>query len=86
MKDEYFTRLSLTMENPVIEVEFQKHEAWQKNQLRSTPTILVVCSQFVNVKLYWQCSNGNFGWGQECPFDDFNLCPADASLRCEGCL
>jgi len=30
------------MENPKIEVEFQKHKAWQaKNQLRGTPTVLV---------------------------------------------
>jgi Protein-disulfide isomerase len=42
LKDEYFKEQSLDMENPAIEVEFQKHEAWKtKNQLRGTPTILV---------------------------------------------
>ena len=30
------------MDNPDIETEFQKHEAWKgKTQLRATPTILV---------------------------------------------
>ena len=30
------------MENPAIEAEFQKHEAWkEKAQLRATPTVLV---------------------------------------------
>jgi protein-disulfide isomerase len=30
------------MNNPTIETEFQKHEAWkEKTQLRATPTILV---------------------------------------------
>ena len=30
------------MENPAIEVEFEKHEAWRtKTQLRATPTVLV---------------------------------------------
>jgi len=42
LKDDYFKGLSLDMENPSIEVEFQKHEAWkEKTQLRATPTILV---------------------------------------------
>jgi protein-disulfide isomerase len=32
----------LNIENPEIETEFQKHEAWKtKTQLRATPTVLV---------------------------------------------
>lgn len=42
LKDDYFKEFSLDMENPEIEVEFQKHEDWkQKTHLRSTPTIIV---------------------------------------------
>ena len=42
LKDDYFKNLSLKMDNPQIEVEFQKHEAWKtKTQIRATPTILV---------------------------------------------
>ena len=42
LRDEFFSNLSLNMENPAIEVEFEKHEAWKnKNQLRGTPTVLV---------------------------------------------
>ena len=42
LKDDYFSNLSLNIENPEIEVEFQKHEAWRKKtQLRATPTVLV---------------------------------------------
>jgi uncharacterized membrane protein len=42
LKDAYFKRLSLTMDNPEIEAEFQKHEAWKdKTQIRATPTVLV---------------------------------------------
>ena len=42
LKDDYFKEFSLDMENPAIEIEFQKHEAWKtKTQLRSTPTLLV---------------------------------------------
>jgi len=42
LKDEYFQQFSLNMENTAINVEFEKHEAWQKkNQLRSTPTVLI---------------------------------------------
>ena len=41
-KDDYFKNFSLDMDNPEIEVEFLKHEAWEeKSQLRATPTILV---------------------------------------------
>jgi len=41
LRDDYFSSLSLNMENPKVEVEFQKHEAWKaKNQLRGTPTVL----------------------------------------------
>ena len=30
------------MDNPAIEAEFQKHEAWkQKTQIKGTPTVLV---------------------------------------------
>ena len=42
LKEEFFKNLHLNMDNPEIEVEFQKHEAWkEKTQLRATPTILV---------------------------------------------
>jgi len=42
LKDEYFKPFSLDIENPEIEVEFQKYEAWKaKNQLRGTPTVIV---------------------------------------------
>ena len=42
LKDDFFKSLHLDMENPEIEVEFQKHEAWkEKTQLRATPTILL---------------------------------------------
>ena len=34
--------MSLDMENPEIEIEFQKHELWrEKSQLRATPTVPV---------------------------------------------
>ena len=42
LKDEYFKQFSLNMENPEIEIEFEKHEAWRKKtQLRGTPTVLI---------------------------------------------
>jgi len=42
LRDEYFKDMCLDMDNPEIEVEFQKHEIWRKKtQLRSTPTVLV---------------------------------------------
>ena len=42
LRDDFFKDLSLDMENPKIEIEFRKHEAWkEKTQLRATPTILV---------------------------------------------
>jgi len=42
LKEAFFEGLHLDMENPAIEAEFQKHEAWkEKTQLRATPTILV---------------------------------------------
>ena len=42
LKEDYFSSLSLNMENPDIKVEFEKHEAWKnKNQLRGTPTVLI---------------------------------------------
>ena len=42
LKDDFFKDMSLGMDNPAIEIEFQKHEAWkQKTQLRATPTILI---------------------------------------------
>jgi protein-disulfide isomerase len=42
MKEEFFDGLNLDIENPAVEAEFQKHEAWKaKTQLRATPTILV---------------------------------------------
>ena len=34
--------MDLDMDNPDIEAEFQKHEAWkQKTQIKATPTVLV---------------------------------------------
>ena len=42
LKEAFFKNMQLNMENPDIETEFQKHEAWkEKTQLRATPTILV---------------------------------------------
>jgi len=42
LRESFFKDLQLNMENPEIEAEFQKHEAWkEKTQLRATPTILV---------------------------------------------
>jgi len=42
LKEAFFKDLHLNMDNPEIEAEFQKHEAWkEKTQLRATPTILV---------------------------------------------
>ena len=42
LRDDYFKDMNLDMENPEIEIEFQKHEAWRKKtQLRATPTVLV---------------------------------------------
>jgi protein-disulfide isomerase len=41
-KEAFFNELSLNMDNPAIESEFQKHESWKtQTQLRATPTILV---------------------------------------------
>jgi len=46
----YFKDLSLDIENQVVEIEFQKHEAWrQQNQLRATPTVLVNGYQLPNI-------------------------------------
>jgi len=42
LRDDYFKDKNLDMDNPEIETEFQKHEAWRKKtQLRATPTVLV---------------------------------------------
>jgi len=42
LKEEFFKDLNLNINNPEVETEFQKHEAWKaKTQLRATPTILV---------------------------------------------
>ena len=42
LKDDFFKDRDLDMDNPAIEIEFQKHEAWrEKSQLRATPTVLV---------------------------------------------
>ena len=42
LKEVFFRDLQLDMNNPAIETEFQRHEAWKKKtQLRATPTILV---------------------------------------------
>jgi len=41
-RDDYFKDMSLDMENPKIEDEFQKHEAWiKKTQIKGTPTVLI---------------------------------------------
>jgi thiol-disulfide isomerase/thioredoxin len=42
MKGAFFAGLNLDIDNPQVEAEFQKHEAWkEKTQLRATPTVLV---------------------------------------------
>ena len=42
LKDDYFKGMTLDMDHPEIEIEFQKHEVWrEKTQIRATPTILV---------------------------------------------
>ena len=42
LRDDYFKDMALDMENPEIEIEFEKHEAWkQKSQIKATPTVLV---------------------------------------------
>jgi len=42
LRDEYFKDMNLDMDNPEIEIEFQRHEVWkEKSQLRATPTIFV---------------------------------------------
>ena len=42
LKESFFKDLHLDINNPAIEAEFQKHEAWKKKtQLQATPTILV---------------------------------------------
>ena len=42
IKEAFFDGLHLNMENPEIEIEFQKHNEWkEKTQLQVTPTILV---------------------------------------------
>ena len=42
LKEVFFEDLHLNMNNPDIETEFQKHEAWKaKTRLRATPTVLI---------------------------------------------
>ena len=42
LRDDYFKSFTLEIENPAIEEELEKHEAWKKKtQLRATPTALV---------------------------------------------
>jgi len=42
LKEAFFNDFELDMNNPDIEIEFQKHEDWkEKTRLRATPTILV---------------------------------------------
>ena len=42
LKDAYFKDMGLDIENPEVEAEFQKHEAWkQKTQISATPTVLI---------------------------------------------
>ena len=41
-KDDFFSNFSLDMDNPEIEIEFQKYKAWKtKTGLQTTPTLLV---------------------------------------------
>jgi len=41
-EEEFFKNLQLDISNPIVETEFQQHEAWKaKTQLRATPTIIV---------------------------------------------
>jgi len=42
VRDDYFKDMGLDINNPAVEAEFQKHEAWRKKtQIRATPTVLV---------------------------------------------
>ena len=42
LKEAFFKDMQLDTSNPIVEAEFQKHEAWkEKTRLRATPTILV---------------------------------------------
>ena len=42
LREDFFKEMGLGLENPEIEVEFQKHEMWKKNTLiKGTPTVLV---------------------------------------------
>jgi hypothetical protein len=42
LRDVFFKGMHLNMDNPAIEIEFQKHAAWkEKTRLTATPTILV---------------------------------------------
>lgn len=42
LRDVFFKDIELDMDNPEIEIEFQKHEAWKKkNKFNGTPTVLV---------------------------------------------
>jgi protein-disulfide isomerase len=42
MKGAFFADLNLDIDDPQVETEFQRHEAWkEKTQLRATPMILV---------------------------------------------
>ena len=49
LRDIFFNSLSIDMENPEIEIEFQKHESWRKkNQIWTIPTVLVNGYQLPN--------------------------------------
>jgi protein-disulfide isomerase len=42
LKEDFFKDFHLNIDNPAVEIEFQKHEAWRKKtQIRATPTVLV---------------------------------------------
>ena len=42
IKDDFFKDMNLNIDDPEVEIEFQKHESWRKkSQLRATPTVLV---------------------------------------------
>ena len=42
LRDAFFKDMELDINNPEIEIEFQKHEVWRKKtQIRATPTVLV---------------------------------------------
>ena len=42
LKEDYFKDMALDMENPEIEAEFRRHEAWKlKTKIKGTLTVLI---------------------------------------------